>query len=166
MVETIVNLLDDLMDILEAEKEIYTKLLSISKDKVRILVEGKINELDQMVKAEQIFITDIGKLEDKREQIAEKIAENSGIPKEQLNINHLKSIQPIHKDEIDAVQSQINELLIQLKEANDINTQLIQHSLDYINNTINLVVSSQEQKTNYNPKAKESGTASFFDRKA
>ena len=60
------------IDILKEEHGYYKDLVELSKSKKNIIIEGKVAELDKMVKLEQNMIFNIGQLEKKREEEREK----------------------------------------------------------------------------------------------
>ena len=69
-----VQVIERLFDILGKEFQIYSDLLKMSADKTSIIVEGKVTELEEMVKSEQSLVLQIEKLEDEREELIDELA--------------------------------------------------------------------------------------------
>ncbi|MGI6585273.1 MAG: flagellar export chaperone FlgN [Lutisporaceae bacterium] len=57
-----------LIDILTSEYGYYNDLSELAKSKKNIIIEGKVAELDKIVKLEQNMIFSVGQLERKREE--------------------------------------------------------------------------------------------------
>lgn len=128
------------IEILGNEYDYYKDMLELSKSKKKIIVEGKVAELDKMVKLEQNMIFNIGQLERKREEAVARLCKdmelNSGI----TNISELMQVlQPEHKKQLEDMQLKLRGILSELKTINDINGQLIEQSLEYIDYSINLL---------------------------
>lgn len=128
------------IEILGNEYDYYRDMLELSKSKKKIIVEGKVAELDKMVKLEQNMIFNIGQLERKREEAVARLCKdmelNSGI----TNISELMQVlQPEHKKQLEDMQLKLRGILSELKTINDINGQLIEQSLEYIDYSINLL---------------------------
>lgn len=128
------------IEILGNEYDYYKDMLELSKSKKKIIVEGKVAELDKMVKLEQNMIFNIGQLERKREETVARLCKdmelNSGI----TNISELMQVlQPEHKKQLEDMQLKLRGILSELKTINDINGQLIEQSLEYIDYSINLL---------------------------
>jgi len=128
------------IEILKKEHDCYKDLLEFSKSKKNVIIEGKVSELDKMVKLEQGMIWNIGQLEKQREQEVSKLCSVLGIKGEQLTISELsEALQPEHKKELQKVQEELSKLLAELKTVNDLNGQLLEQSLEYIDYSINLI---------------------------
>ena len=54
------NLINELISVLDQEARVYENILRMSKSKTNIIVEGKVAELDNMVKLEQSLILQNG----------------------------------------------------------------------------------------------------------
>ncbi len=131
------------IDILKKEHVYYKDMLELSKSKKRIIVEGKVAELDKIVKLEQNMIVNIGQLERKREEEVAKLSGALGINNAQATITELsKILRPELKKELEDIQKKLQETFTELKTVNDVNGQLIEQSLEYIDYSINLVAGS------------------------
>jgi len=131
------------IDILNKEHGYYKDMLELSKSKKKIIIEGKVAELDKIVKLEQNMIFNIGQLERKREEETAKLSSALGIGSAQLSVSELaKLLQPDLKKALEVIQDKLQNVFSELKSVNDINGQLIQQSLEYIDYSINLISGS------------------------
>lgn len=131
------------IDILKKEYGYYKDMLELSKSKRKIITEGKVAELDKIVKLEQNMIFNIGQLEKKREEEVSKLCSALGVKSEQITVSELaKDLQPDLRNELEKVQDELHKLLSELKTVNDLNGQLIEQSLEYIDYSINLISGS------------------------
>lgn len=127
------------IDILEKEYGYYKDMLELSKSKKDIVIQGKVAELDKIVKLEQNMIFNIGQLEKKREEEVAKLSSALNINSSQITISELsKVLRPEMKKDLENVQSMLQKTLSELKTINDANGQLIEQSLEYIDYSINL----------------------------
>lgn len=132
-----------IMHVLEKEKTIYEELLTISREKKEVIVEGKIQELDNFLKVEGNLILEISRLEDERDIEAEALAKKLGCPREELTISYVcNSVKDERCSKLWEIANSIGEILSQLKEINDLNGKLIEQSLEYINFSMNLMADS------------------------
>lgn len=126
--------------ILGSEYDYYRDMLELSKSKKRMIVEGKVSELDKIVKLEQNMIYNIGQLEKNREEAVAKLCRDLGLDSGRINISELMQVlRPEHKKHLEDMQGRLHGILSELKSVNDINGQLLQQSLEYIDYSINLM---------------------------
>ncbi|MHB1392770.1 MAG: flagellar protein FlgN [Clostridia bacterium] len=131
------------IDILKKEHGYYIDMLELSKSKKKIIVEGKVAELDKIVKLEQNMIFNIGQLEKKREEEVTKLCGILNLNSSQITISELsKVLRHEQKKELEDIQGKLQETFSQLKTINDVNGQLIEQSLEYIDYSINLAAGS------------------------
>lgn len=160
------QLVNDLIDVLDQEAKTYDDILKISKNKTNIIVEGKVNELEKIVKLEQSLVLQMSKMEDQRERLISKISGIIGIEPEKITIKSL--ITHVDKKQGEILKKQqegIAETLKELGGSNDLNSKLIKNSLDYIRFSLNLFASAGNIDNNYNLSGqKQNGKErTFFD---
>lgn len=140
---------------LNKEYEIYQEVLEIAKQKRKIIVEGKIKDLDDITSKEQTMILSIGKLENIRQAILQNIVNELDIDEAQ-NISQLsKYLDDKSKEEILAIRDKFDGILKSVKNQNDLNSKLIQQSLEYIEFNKNLLTSLENQGSTYSSNADE-----------
>lgn len=128
------------IEILGKEYDYYKDMLELSKSKKKIIVEGKVAELDKIVKLEQNMIFNIGQLERQREEEVTKLCSGLELNSSRINISELMQLlKPEQKKELENVQVRLRGILSELKSVNDVNGQLIEQSLEYIDYSVNLL---------------------------
>lgn len=159
-------MINELANILEQEARVYDSILNISRNKTKIIVEGKVTELENIVKLEQSLVLQIGRLENLREEIVEKCAEQLGVNPSDITVSELvKHLKGDHAKKLKASQQKMASTLSDLKNTNDLNSKLIKNSLDFINFSINLFVDAGAGSNNYGSTGQAADTSkrSFFD---
>jgi flagellar biosynthesis/type III secretory pathway chaperone len=144
------QLVEQLIEVLGQEADIYEEILRISKDKTKVIIEGKVTELDNITKVEQSLIFKIRQAEDVRENLVEKLAEelNTNAPDTTISelLKHMKKGQA---KKLKSVREKIMSILNELKETNYLNSRLIKNSLQYIDFSINLFSDEDGGSNNY-----------------
>jgi flagellar biosynthesis/type III secretory pathway chaperone len=162
------SLINELTSVLEQEAKLYNELLAISKNKTPVLVEGKVTELENIVKVEQSLVLQMSKLEDQRENLIGKISEAAAVKPEELTVTELiRHVDREQGEKLEAAKNDILNATAELGNANQLNIRLINNSLDFINFSMNLIVSPGSEDNNYNVGAEKSRkkTKSLLDLK-
>ncbi len=136
------GLIGQLAEILNQENEIYDTLSKISNNKTNLIIEGKVNELENIVKIEQTLVIKISKLEDQREKIVGKLCAELGQKPEDVTISGLaEQLSKKEAAELKACQEKMVKNIEELKNTNELNSKLIKNSLEYIDFSINMMTS-------------------------
>jgi len=162
------SLIDKLVDILEQENKMYADILNVSKNKTNIVIKSKVSDLENIVRLEQSFIVQIGKLESIREEIVEKLAEELELDEKNINISGIvKKLDQENAGKLKACQEKITRTLNELKSVNELNSKLIKNSLEYIDFSINLLASIDSTANNYtnSGQVNDSKKRNFLDMK-
>lgn len=133
-------ILEDLVEILEEESKTYSQLLQIARKKKEIIVHGKVNDLEKLVKVEQACIIHVGKLENRREDAINEVCRELGVSAEDITISGLS--EKVGKESSKKLEKNRQEILNtvkELKSENEINSKLIKNSLEYIDFSLNLM---------------------------
>ena len=160
------GLWERLIEILEKESALYRDILDLSRHKTSTIVEGKVSQLEQLTGVEQKLLLNVGGLEQQRE-VVDQLARLLGIPADELNISvAVEQAEDELKEKLIALKDEIENTLKDLKEVNDLNSELIKKSLEYIDFSINLIAGGPEDVTYDAKKGRDKGKgASFFDQK-
>lgn len=151
------ELLNRLVELLEHEYEIFQNLLELSQKKTDIIVEGKVSELDKLVKLEQSIVLQISKLEAEREEIVKKIAQEFKIEDANLKISELKKyVNEENMKILEEYQNKMMEVIDKLNHVNQLNSKLVKNALEYIEFSFNLL-SNVNSSHNYTDKGDISG---------
>lgn len=158
----------ELIKVLEEEANIYDDILKISKNKTGIIVEGKVAELESLVKIEQSLVLKMSRVETLRETLVEKIGAELNIKPQDITISEiLKHLKGDEGSDLKACQMKMTRALNELKHSNETNSKLIKNSLDFINFSVNLMTSVDIGTNNYGTggQSNESKKRTFFDMK-
>ena len=144
------DLTRQLTEVLDQENDIYDTLSKISNNKTNLIVGGKVNELESIVKIEQSLIIKISKLENEREKIVEKLCSLLDKKPEEITISGLASqLGKSESDKLKACQEKMVNNITKLKNTNELNSKLIKNSLEYIDFSINMMTSIDIASNNY-----------------
>ncbi len=160
--------IEQLLIVLNKEYEAYDQVLDIAKRKRRIIIEGRVKELDELTKEEQTLIMSLGKLEHLRESIVNNIIEDLKIDKNQNLTEITNYLSEDNKEKVTSIKEKLKNLLKDIKAENDINSNLIKQSLDYIEFNRNLISSFENQGSTYGSRADEKAVkrkTNLFDAK-
>lgn len=162
------QLIHDLIKVLDQEAKAYDDILKISKNKTNIIVEGKVAELENLVKIEQTLVLQMSRIETMRENLVDKISAQLNIKSKDVTISEiLKQLKGEEADKLKACQTNMTKVLSDLKNTNEVNSKLIKNSLDFINFSINLMTSVDIGTNNYGTSGQANDTKkrTFFDMK-
>jgi hypothetical protein len=133
-----------LADVLEMEALLYRDAAEISAKKTDVIVKGKIEELDSLVRVEQAIIIKIGKMEAEREAATQELSAQMGLELEGVTLSEINTrLDADSFSRLDNCQRNLVATLAGLKNTNDLNSELIQNALDYINFSVNLMTADQ-----------------------
>lgn len=138
-----------LIEILQAEYQIYQELYQLSEEKQEIIIDNRVEDLLDIIEEEQEEVQKIDQLEGKRIDILEKIAAKNSLQEGELSFDKLMGlISEPEKSKLQEIRSDILELLEELQEIHDINANLIRESLQLTDYTLQLLTNSNIGKTN------------------
>lgn len=158
--------MDNLLNILMDEIELYKNILDVSKNKTTLLKENKVKELENTTKEEERLVAEVIEKEKIRIQEVKNICKRYGKPEQSLKIEELCEFIDNSQEELLNAKKEIMELLKELKEVNEINSVLIKSSLEYINFAVNMLTDTTKN-TIYQPGGHQENKAqrNLFDMK-
>jgi flagellar biosynthesis/type III secretory pathway chaperone len=140
---------------LNKEYEIYEEVLKLAKEKKRVVIDGRIKELDAITRKEQSIIFNLGKIDKVREALTINISKELRIEVFE-NVTELSQyLEGDLKDQILEVRDKLVDIVEKVKKANDLNNKLIQQSLEYIEFNKNLLTSMETKGITYGSMADE-----------
>lgn len=160
------KLIEDLVAVLAKERDIYQEVVAMASEKQKIIIDGKIKELEKMTTREQALVASLVKLENMRGKILEDLVRS-------LQVEHVNSLTDLmyyldeaSKAKIEGVKSELSSAVKSLQDKNELNRKLIEQSLDMVNLNIELM-GALEADGRYTPKASETQgkKSSLFDAK-
>lgn len=146
-----------LKSILQEMITVYEKLLTVGKEKQAALIKGDPEQLLAVFPKESTLIKEITHLEERRQQ--ETIS---------LQSQTLSGLIADHPSvELSTYQSELRAKLTELEKQHELNRQLVESSLEYINSMLSLFTQKQEQPLTYSAKnyMQANASRSFFDAK-
>lgn len=169
--------MSDLYTVVEILEQLiveHEKMLKLAGHKRDVLIKGNIDELSRILQFESRCINTIQSLELEREKHVSLYLVQRGIRKETCYLSDLIEMaeKPELKKSLSMCQQKLGNIMTELKEANDLNQQLIEQSLEFVNFTLEEMTAPTEEPTyqntqkasRLNPYAKPSH--GFFDSKA
>lgn len=162
----------NLIFLLHKTADLYDELLRISQNKKQVLVSGKADNLPPLVKEEEVLVVQAGKFETARQQIIAELAVHYGCTPEELNLTELeKAAQAVEmQDEVRKAGERLKTIVTELRKMNELNAELTQQALFFVNCSINLLMqNSADQTYQPNNSANQAGSAArsrlLIDRK-
>jgi len=140
------GLIDELVNIMSQENDIYKKLIPIADEKTRIIIKNDLDALQKITEQEQLTIEKINALEKKREEVIVNIGTVLSRDPKSLNMKNLIKIlgkQPEEQKRLSKIHDELSETLRRLVTINDRNKELINQSLEMIEFNMNLIQSTR-----------------------
>ncbi|MBP1992639.1 flagellar protein FlgN [Paenibacillus eucommiae] len=164
--------MQDLIQTMEMLREAHGSLLELAKEKTKVLVDNKVEQLNLIIQKENKLIKHIAVLDQQRiEVIGGYLIARGYNPNPRITISDL--IRIIFKLEerqmLSEAQQRLLTVLEELRDLNDLNEKLIQQSLFYIDYSLDLFAGSPDDDAFYHhPKhtGQLSNQTGYFDRRA
>ena len=140
------SLIEELIEILDKEYEIYQHLIPIAEQKTRIIVKNELTELQKITEKEQLAIEKINVLERKREIIVGNIGTVINKKPSTLNIKAVIMLldkQPKEQKALSIIHDNLKDTIHRLVEINSRNKSLINQSLEMIEFNMNFIQSTR-----------------------
>ena len=167
------SLMDDLTQVLENETVEYKKLIELSDNLRKALIESDVSTVEQMTAAQEEVSNGIQSLESRRARIMNDIAVVLNKKPEELKVSMLEETlagQPALKERLAAVRTELKQTMDELKRINHTNQTLLRQSMELLEFDLNLFRSMRQapETANYNRSAVNTGdllTSRGFDAK-
>lgn len=168
------SLMEELIGVLEKENQEYEKLLELSIRKSDAVAFRNIAEIEQITDEEQIVVTNITRLDSKREEVTKDIANVINKDVESLKLSVLVELmarQPSEQKRLADIHDKLKETVHKVKMVNENNRNLINETLEMVAFDMNLLRSMRQapQTANYGRNAvslgSELGSLKGFDAK-
>ena len=152
------SLIEVLINTLESENSEYEILLKLSKEKTPIIIEGNIDRLREIVAMEQVHTDKIVALEKKRTEAVKDIATVLNKDVKTLTVKTIIGLlkgQDEAQNKLSTAHDKLKRTLNDMVVVNEINRELVQDSLDFIEFNINFLsgISQMPETANYSNKA-------------
>jgi flagellar biosynthesis/type III secretory pathway chaperone len=140
-----------LIETLERLYKLHSSLYEISKKKTEVIKNGGIESLNGIMKEENKHVHAINQLEEARGKTARQICPEIENP---TVADCLQRLSGSEQERLLAAGEKLAVLLVELKEQNDLNQQLLHHSLQFVHYSLNLL-RPQPAAINYAPPTKK-----------
>lgn len=155
--------INDLFDVLDGEMLLYKDLLDISTKKTDVIIQGKIQELDNMTKVEGNIICKLSMLEEEREKILSGYDDTGEITISEL----CKMLPEDDAKKLKKIQKEFESILKALNDRNALNKSLLQQSIEFVNYSIGIISNNLvEDNGIYGDNGSVKHVSSIIDRKA
>ena len=156
------SLMDDLTQVLENETVEYKKLIELSDNLRKALIESDVSTVEQMTAAQEEVSNGIQSLESKRVRIMNDIAVVLNKEPEELKVSMLEETlagQPALQERLAAVRTELKQTMDELKQINRTNQALLRQSMELLEFDLNLFRSMRQapETANYNKSAVNTG---------
>lgn len=131
--------------------QLNRSLYVLQVKKTEIVKKGDIEAFQQLQQNEQKHLAAIQKVDRERQTMVARLVPRLENP---TVTDCLTSLTKTEQKKLVSLKEQLLTQLMEIKEQNDLNQQLIQQSLDFIHLNVNLLLPQQKQ-INYGPKSNE-----------
>ncbi len=136
------GLIDELVETMSKENDIYKELIPIADEKTRVIIRNDLDALQVITDKEQRTVERINALERKREEVIVNIGTVLSRNPRTLDMKALMKImekQPAEREKLSRIHDELKETLKRLVTINERNKVLIQQSLEMIEFNMNLI---------------------------
>ena len=161
--------IEGLLRILGRQLLKYKELLEVARGLQNALIDNDIDAFEDFLKKEHLLLSEVGKLEEERLSILQDLASRFSISPRELTISQLVLlVGQEYKAPLTEFQETMTRVINVLKEVNASNADLLQHAMEYISFSFNILTglsnqynySESGEEKDFNPKR-----AKIFDRK-
>ncbi|AQQ54141.1 flagellar protein FlgN [Planococcus lenghuensis] len=161
MPQSVITALEELISIQQ-------QLIVYADEKKTILIDRRIDDLNELVQQEARLVRQLNQADDKREQAVTALMGAHPSLRFHEFIDRLPD--EIARKNIQSRMKTLQELLVELQAKNKINEQLLKDAMEFVHHMIEEVTRSRQQQYNYqSPHGQQTppaGGTGFFDTKA
>lgn len=165
-------MIDQLLHVLKQLLDIHVQLLNTGIKKKEALIQGDVDRLSTILKEEDPLIRQLGKLEEERLSVVQQLYSEKQIENVQLPlVEFLPYVTEVDmREQLEQVYDKLKATITEFQHVNELNVKLIHDSLDFVNQSIELLTDVGAEQMNYKQPtqagADVSARRSFFDTKA
>ncbi|HSH37046.1 flagellar protein FlgN [Schnuerera sp.] len=151
---------EELIDLLKKELKILLALKESTFEKTDLIIENQVEKLEEMLKKEEELINTMAITEEKRIKLLDSWGVDTNTPLSEL----IKNI-PEKKENLIDIGEKLSKSLEEIQSRNDINNQLINENLQWLDFNMNLLTNTQTPTTYGKEKKGKETKNNLFDRK-
>lgn len=164
--------IQDLVNVMREMTDAHRQLLDIAEHKKDAIIDNQVDKLNQLVNREAKLVKVVAELEQKRLFEMSRYLVGKGYrPNPAITVSELaKTVVRIDEKRalLDA-QAELAEVLNRLKKANELNQQLVQQSLSFIDYSLDLLTGAPDEDAIYYHPGQQTGSykrSGLFDTRA
>ncbi|SET09450.1 FlgN protein [Oceanobacillus limi] len=148
--------------------KVHENLLKISEEKTEVVKAGSVDKLQTVLIKERKLVQLLDKEEDSRKKKVDEWFLQNGFPTEDTTISKiLESLtNEKEKKELENHTVELTELMLKLKQQEQLNLALIQQSMQFVQVSLDLMSPSLKNMNYGNEKDQSSSNRSMFDSRA
>ena len=133
------GMITNLIEILNEQTERHTELLGLSNEEKDAIVQNDIDTLQKLVNLKNIVISQNNKLEKKRLSLVADIAEVLALKDKDIDIKALADMLEGKPEQAELMEAgkKLRDVVIELKEINDLNKELLENALGFVEYSLN-----------------------------
>ena len=133
-------LLDNLLNLLEEETNIFRSIFDILEEETAALLTSNLNELNEVLKKKENEVLKIRLLEAKREKIVQSIANIAGCPAKGLTLSKLAGmVTQSYSDAIFKISDKLEQFTHSIRLLNQKNKKLVEQSLGLVRDSLSIL---------------------------
>lgn len=161
---TLYELLDNLIQL---HKALYT----LAMQKKEVLVKGDVDELVAITRQEQKLIKGVTAVETARLNAVKELTTEKGLTPQEGTLAELIKLTTSAEEKLrlTSCRNELSRIVTELKEANELNQQLLEQSLSFVNMTLDLITDTPEDDFIYGKPTADTyrqANRTFFNKKA
>lgn len=140
------SLMQELIATLEEEVEVYQNLIPVERDKTRAVIANDLDSLQEITIREHDLVDRTSALEGKREKVVLDIATVLGLNPRTITLTEIAVAlkrQPEDQRRLQEVHDRLRRTVLQLKDINDQNKELLKESLEMVEFNMNVIRSTR-----------------------
>lgn len=161
--ETLYDLLDNLI-------QLHRAMYTLAGQKKDVLVKGNIDELVAITRQEQQLIKGVTAAETARQTLVKELSVEKGFALQDGTLAELIKLTTSaeEKARLTSYRDELTRIVTQLRNANELNQQLLKQSLEFVNLTLDLITDTPEEDYIYGKPTHDIRQANrtFFNKKA
>lgn len=130
---------NQLLTIMWEQIKVFNMFKELGESKTPALVKGRYEDLERIIKAEELLVVEMGHLERQRQDRSREIARTLGMAAEEMSISSLQTVFSEHAEELEEIKSIFTATSRELGELNQLNNELIEQSLRHLDFTVQLL---------------------------
>ena len=163
------GMITNLIEILNEQTERHSELLGLSIEEKDSIVQNDIETLQKLVNLKNIVISQNNKLERKRIALVADIAEVLALKDKNIDIKALADLLEGKPEQAELIEAgrKLREVVVELKEVNDLNKELLENALGFVEYSLNALRSAISPEPTMMPTSKpilqEGNVSGVFD---